>query len=236
MYKNLLQNIFLKLGYQIRKKNRFFISPEHFKVLNSKDSDWKLIIESEKKTLKKNKDLLTNIRFYSLIQNLKFVLNQKNKIEDIVELGVWNGHSALIIANLIKKYKKKINLHIFDSFQGLSKIQKEDDIDYEIKEKFFGNEESVRKILKKFKFVKIYPGWIPEKFCLLKNKKFSLVHIDLCLYKPTLDCLKFFYPRLVKGGILICNSYNSNVFKGETKAFDKFFFCPTNINLCINTL
>ena len=69
---------------------------------------------------KKKQDLLTNIRFYSLIQNINHILKQK-KIKDFIELGCWNGHSSLIISNLIKKSKKKINFHIFDSFKGLSK-------------------------------------------------------------------------------------------------------------------
>ena len=222
MIKNFFQNIFLKCGFQIRKKNKVFIDLNDFKVLNSNNPDWNLIIKSEKKALK-NKDLMTNIRFYSLIQNLSHILRSNNNLEDIVELGTWNGHSSLIIAKLIKKFKKKINLHIFDSFQGLSTPIKIDNQTHQIKENFIGDEKFVREIFKKYKFVKIYPGWISEKFYLLKNKKFSLIHIDLCLYKPTLDSLKFFYPRLVKGGILISNSYNSNIFKGETKAFDKFF-------------
>ena len=223
MIKNFLQNVFLKSGFQIRKKNKFFIDPNHFKILNINQPDWNLIIKSEKNVKKKNKDLLTNIRFYSLIQNLSHILRSNKNLEDIVELETWNGHSALIIAKLIKKFKKKINLHIFDSFQGLSNPHKIYDQTNQIKERFIGNEKFVRKILKNYKFTKIYPGWIPEKFYLLKNKKFSLIHIDLCLYKPTLESLNFFYPRLVKGGILISNVYNSNIFKGETKAFDQFF-------------
>lgn len=223
MIKNFLQNIFLKSGFQIRNKNKVLIDPNDFKILNINNPDWNLIIKSEKKTLKKNTDLLTNIRFYSLIQNLSHILRSNNNLEDIVELGTWNGHSALIIAKLIKKFKKKINLHIFDSFQGLSNPHKIDNQTNQIKESFIGNYKFVKKIFKNYKFVKIYKGWIPEKFYLLKNKKFSLIHIDLGMYKPTLNSLKFFYPRLVKGGILISNVYNSNLYKGETKAFDQFF-------------
>ena len=43
------------------------------------------------------------------------------------------------------------------------------------------------------------------------------------MYKPTLASLEFFYPRLVKGGIIISNSYNSGAFPGETAAWNKYF-------------
>ena len=58
MIQNFLQNIFLKSGFQIRKKNKVFIDPNDFKVLNSNNPHWNLIIKSEKKTFKKNKDLM----------------------------------------------------------------------------------------------------------------------------------------------------------------------------------
>ena len=54
-------------------------------------------------------------------------------------------------------------------------------------------------VLKDFDFVKIYKGWIPEKFNLVDNSKFSFVHIDVDLYEPTLKSLEFFFPRLEEG-------------------------------------
>ena len=53
MIKNFLQNVFLKSGFQIRKKNKFFIDPNHFKILNINQPDWNLIIKSEKNVKKK---------------------------------------------------------------------------------------------------------------------------------------------------------------------------------------
>ena len=61
------------------------------------------------------------------------------------------------------------------------------------------------------------------------------MHIDLCLYKPTLEALKFFYPRLVKGGIIVSNSYNFSVFPGETRAWDEYFKNEKN-NFFLNML
>ena len=50
---------------------------------------------------------------------------------------------------------------------------------------------------------------------------YDSVHLDVDLYKSTLDCLKFFYPRVNKGGIIISHDYPS--VNGVKKAFDEFF-------------
>ena len=38
---------------------------------------------------------------------------------------------------------------------------------------------------------------------------------------PAVTILKYLYPRIVKGGILILDNYND--FPGETKAVDEYF-------------
>ena len=52
-----------------------------------------------------------------------------------------------------------------------------------------------------FQYIKV--GY--KKFYKVKNKKFSLIHIDVDLYKPTFDSLSFFYPKLCKGGVILCD-------------------------------
>ena len=79
------------------------------------------------------------------------------------------------------------------------------------------------KVLKKFNFVKTYKGWIPKRFNEVQHLSFSLVHIDVDLYEPTLASLEFFYPRLSKGGVIICDDYNVSAYPGSKKAWDEFF-------------
>ena len=67
-------------------------------------------------------------------------------------------------------------------------------------------------------------------FILFYNLKFSFVHIDVDLYQPTLDCLEFFFPKLVSGGIIVCDDYNSSQFPGAKNAWD-YYFKDKKINL-----
>lgn len=152
---------------------------------------------------------------------------------DFVETGCWKGHSSYFLSKLISKYNDKdIEFHIFDSFEGLSKNTEKDTNLNKLSNKqinqvrsiFVSDENFVKNIvLSEFSFIKIYKGWIPEKFNLVKNCKFSFVHIDVDLYEPTLMTLEFFYPRLSNGGIIVCDDYNSLEFDGAKKAWDEFF-------------
>ena len=63
-----------------------------------------------------------------------------------------------------------------------------------------------------------YKGWIPERFDEVADKKFSFVHVDVDLYQPTRDSVEFFFPRLVPGGMLVCDDYSSARCPGAYKA------------------
>ena len=175
-------------------------------------------------------------RHLDLLSLVKIILN-KNLEGHFAEAGCWKGHSTYMISKLIsdilnKNQNKKIEFHIFDSFEGLSEIKEEDKNikDLELskmrhrRKQFASDEKFVRnKVLGKFDFVKTYKGWIPERFKEVKNLKFSFVHIDVDLYEPTIKSLEFFFPRLENGGIIVCDDYNSIDFNGARSAWDNFF-------------
>ncbi len=49
------------------------------------------------------------------------------------------------------------------------------------------------------------------------------MHLDADIYEATLDGLKFFYPRMPKGGIILIHDYNALHLVGIKKAIDEFF-------------
>ena len=147
--------------------------------------------------------------------------------------------SAYQIATHLKSIDKEANFHIFDSFEGLSEYDKIDIVP-EIKqdlskrrEQFACGEDIVRSNLKEFDFINYYKGWIPDRFKEVQDRKFSFVHIDVDLYQPIYDSFKFFYPRLLDGGIIVFDDYGSTAFPGAKEAvdrllgeFNKPFFLP----------
>ena len=232
--KSLIKKLLKLFGYQINRSstNATVIYPNDFTPIKNNDENFNLYEDGLKKSENPLSDNFPKrMRFYSLIQITKYIL-KSNSNYDFAECGCWRGHSSYLISTLIKESKKKISFHIFDSFEGLSKSSIEDKEFFYKNEKdkertsvqFSSSENFVKnKVLKDFNFVKIYKGWIPDRFKEVENLKFSLVHIDVDLYKPTLSSLEFFFPKIVKGGVLVCDDYNASFFPGAKNAWDKYF-------------
>ena len=54
-----------------------------------------------------------------------------------------------------------------------------------------------------------FPNKIDQKkYEEISSLKYSFVHADFDLYKPTLDIIKFVIPRLEKNAILLLDDYN----------------------------
>lgn len=149
------------------------------------------------------------------------VAKSQSRLEgDMAEVGVYQGGSAKIICEA----KEKNRLHLFDTFSGLPPVS---DKDTHFGTKFwkdneFNNtsEEKVKKYLSKYENVLLYKGKFPETSEPIRESRFSFVHLDVDLYQSTRDCLEFFYPRLVKGGIILTHDYHSN---GVQTAFKEYF-------------
>ncbi len=226
--KQLVKNILSAFGYQICRKDLVLIDPYIWQYIKEKDKRYVLYLRAIREAKNELHDNLPKtLRHFSLIQCVDQII--KNGVEgDFVECGVWKGHSAYIIATYINNHSR--NFHIFDSFEGgLSEKSIEDKIDCqskstEIKEsEIFKSEEiQVSKTLKEFPFIKIYKGWIPERFDEVAKNHFAFIHLDVDLYEPTLDSLRFFWDRLSVGGIIVCDDYGSSQFPGAKKAVDEF--------------
>ncbi len=170
-------------------------------------------------------DDLVGDEYYSI--DRKYTVNQflqlvKQVEGDTAECGAYEGATSYLVCAFIQQLHLTKTHHIFDSFEGLSKPQTEDG-EYWAAGNLAAGEEICRKNLSPFNFVKYHKGWIPDKFTEVKELRFSFVHIDVDLYQPTLDSIAFFYERLNKGGIMICDDYGFVTCPGAKKAMDDFF-------------
>ena len=82
--------------------------------------------------------------------------------------------------------------------------------------------DELRSNLSEFKGVTIHQGWIPERFHEVADRRFSFVHIDVALREPTAASVEFFYPRVVQGGIVLCDDYGFSTCPGATLAIDEY--------------
>lgn len=67
----------------------------------------------------------------------------------------------------------------------------------------------------------IKKGYFPETTGGI-NEKFCYVNLDMDLYKPTLEGLRFFWPLMVNGGIITIHDYFSRGYEGVNAAVREF--------------
>lgn len=116
------------------------------------------------------------------------------------------GAFDMVFCVLICEAKGDIPLHLFDTFQGLPEPREAD-------EGFFqpgwytGKLEEVRAFLQGYENVFFYAGLFPETAAPVAEREFSFVHLDVDLHQSMADCLEFFHPRLVQGGVMLTHDY-----------------------------
>jgi O-methyltransferase len=144
---------------------------------------------------------------------------------DLVECGVYRGRGSHLMLKATEGTGK--HLYGFDSFEGLSEPSAEDltapDALQWSSNTFASDEDIARSNLAihsgRYTLLK---GWIPERFAEVADNRFCMVHIDVDLYQPTRDSLAFFYDRLSRGGIIVCDDYGSVACPGAKAAVDEF--------------
>jgi len=148
------------------------------------------------------------------------IVKTQTSIEgNLAEVGVYQGGSAKLICEV----KKERKLYLFDTFTGLPEVSN-DDTHFGQKhwhDNEFSNTslESIKQLLNKYDDVHIIKGIFPESGKDIVDEKFSFVHLDVDLYKSTIDSLRFFFPKMVNGGIILIHDYHSD---GIQKAFTEF--------------
>lgn len=147
----------------------------------------------------------------------------KNHIQGCVaEAGVFQGE----FASIINKYFPDRRLYLFDTFEGFDQR----DIILEEKNQYSnakaGNLSITSETLVLDKM--LYPencvikkGYFPMTKAGI-NEVFCYVNLDMDLYKPTLEGLRFFYPCMVRGGIITIHDYFSNGYEGINAAVHEF--------------
>lgn len=182
---------------------------------------------------------------YNTIQFLRLV---QFKEGCIAECGTFKGLGSFMFCHTLRQADPTYDgsdFHIFDSFEGLSMPNPQDNIQdprvgnldkpYMTSGSFYCELQHVRQALSEFPAIEFHKGWIPDSFINLPERKYRFVHIDVDLYQPTRDSLEYFYPRLCEGGVIVCDDYAHLQWPGAKKALDEY--CnPRGITvLCLTT-
>ena len=131
------------------------------------------------------------------------------------ELGVYRGFFARCINQLLPERK----LYLFDSFEGFGEEpQASASFQAAHRNTAIGK---VLAIMPHPEAITVKPGFFPESLEGLEER-FCLVSLDVDFYRTTLDGLRYFWPRLEKGGYLMLHDWGSPKLPGVARALSDF--------------
>lgn len=201
---------------------KFFLAESFFNTFypKMKIQEFDNIMFEDKDFIKYYEKMVgNNYHSFDRKYNLKNLMNLVDNLEgEIAECGVFQGATAYLMAEKFSNNK----IYLFDTFGGLSQPNENVDGNYWKEGDLSADLKLVQTNLSKFSNLAYKQGFIPEKFHEIASVPFKFVHIDVDLHQPTKDSLEFFYFRMIKGGIIICDDYGFSSCPGAKKAFDDF--------------
>jgi len=162
-----------------------------------------------------------------LLTELKKVLDQGVE-GDVVELGCYEGTSALFEQRLLQELAPDKKLWLYDSFEGLpdKTIQDESALGTQFKQ---GELKASKAVLaknfvkaglkipeiKRAWFYELDPSDLPDQICF--------AFLDGDFYESILDSLKLVWPKMAQGGVIIVDDYQNQALPGAAQAVNEFF-------------
>lgn len=179
-----------------------------------------LQVVSRPQTYMMTHESLLNI-YHLLLQST--IRNKKTGA--IIEVGCYEGLTALMLSITIQFHNLKQKLYLYDSFMGLQNFSEKDTGIFLKKGDCQTTLSKLIHNFKKFdaKIPVIIQGDIERTFPSKLPDKIVFAHIDLDLYKPTYLSLKHIYPRLITGGIIVLDDYDHPLIPGIKNAVLDYF-------------
>lgn len=146
------------------------------------------------------------------------VKRQSRFAGDMAEVGTYRGGSAKLICDA----KGDAHFFGFDTFEGLPDVGAKDThwgVNYFRKNQFAAGLEDVRKYLAGARNCQLVPGLFPGSADVIRDRRFSFVHIDTDLYTSTIESLDFFWDRMVSHGMIVIHDAHA---EGVAKAIEEF--------------
>jgi len=245
--KESLQRFWGMLGYEIiisGHKRAITIYKEFPKDM---DAEFKVIYE-----LCRDYTATSIERMYGLFKAIKYVIDAKIP-GDFVECGVWRGGSTMLMAHTLLTCKDTTRkIYLYDTFAGMSKPTEKDVLIADSspamktwrkmqKENYnawaFSPLEEVQRNMKMTEYphdaIIYVKGKVEDTIPATMPSQIALLRLDTDWYESTYHELKYLFPLIVPGGVLIIDDYGH--FAGAKEAVDTYFK-ENNINMLLNRI
>lgn len=153
---------------------------------------------------------------------------------DVIELGTYKGGTTVLMARFLIELKSEKKIYTCDTFEGfpyaetgtsnkikLSTGEVKNQMDL-FKDTSF---EIVKSKFESFNIshkIKILKGSFDTTLPSLSDERFSFALVDCDIYDSTVIVLREIWPRMIPGGIMLFDDYNSEKEWNLKKAVDDF--------------
>lgn len=215
-------------GYEVKGDSKFLIDEKYDEIIIGSLPGYRVmntqLIENGVPLHKINDkyvEMFVLAREHFLRDYSRIIL-KKYPNSSVAEGGVFQGE----FARVINKYFPQSKLYLFDTFEGFDKrdveIERENSLSTENEGHFATTSiELVKAKMIHSNNVVFKKGYFPETAEGIEEK-FAFVNLDFDLYQPILEGLRYFYPRMEKGTIILIHDYFNNGYPGVCKAVEAF--------------
>lgn len=165
---------------------------------------------------------------YYRYRTFELVARELSKIDTdaaVAELGVFRGH----FSSLINEMFGNREIYLFDTFEGFDEEEAKKELDKgQCEERFIleHKDTSLERMLANLPYpqkAKICKGFFPQSLTEeAKKQKFLFVSIDVDFEESMLQGLRFFYPRMIDGGVIFVHDYNTFFLDGIKEAVARY--------------
>lgn len=143
----------------------------------------------------------------------------------IAECGVYRGWFSAILSEAFENS----TLYLFDSFDGflftdleLESSRAKNWVNSGAQKRLSNTSEEIVKLrIRNRERLDIRKGFVPKTLENV-NDQFLFVNLDMDLYTPQFEALKWFAPRMVVGGVILMHDYYNDDLPGTKMAIDDF--------------
>ena len=171
----------------------------------------------------KDDTFVDKYRCYELWQLVKQLGNVRGAL---IEVGVWKGGTASIIAASARRHGSGERVYLCENFKGVVKTSARD-THYKGGEHADSSKASIERYLGevfRIENYEILSGVFPDETGKrLAGENFKFAHIDVDVYQSARDAFEFIFARLVRGGCIVFDDYGFSRCDGVTKMVDELY-------------
>jgi O-methyltransferase len=220
--KSAIQKFFSLLGLKVERikkaKGAFMLDGYSFDVVqpSANYAPWRQDSDFNKIYSKIQGFTLVDLfRCYELWELTEAVYNL-NKNAGFIEIGVWRGGTAAVIAEKLSLKKSNATLYLADTFKGVVKATNKDAV-YSGGEHADTTIDTVKGLLKDgYSNIKILEGIFPDDTAHLipADQQFGFCHIDVDVYQSAKDIVDWIWDKMIPGGIIVFDDYGFSTCTG----------------------